>query len=250
MSVSLHLLVPPSEGKAPGGRGRTVVDAFGSDLGTHRSAVLEALRSRMTRISRARAEKLLGARGALLDSSLAAMEALMDGDTPLMPAWRRYTGVVWGHLEPTTLTDAQRRRLLIPSSIYGITTGVDSIADYRLKMSVGLVGVGNLATYWREPVTDVLEKAAHGRVVVDLLPKEHSRAVDLDRLRSSVEVVRVRFISANGSRAVGHAAKAVKGRLARVILEEGLDQITAFEWEGWRVRWAGSDLAVIAPAAL
>jgi cytoplasmic iron level regulating protein YaaA (DUF328/UPF0246 family) len=83
--------------------------------------------------------------------------------------------------------------------------------------------------------------------VVDLLPAEHAHAVDLAALAEVSRVVRVRFVAADGSRAVGHEAKSAKGRLARALLDEGLDGATRFTSEGWRATVADDLVTVAAP---
>jgi cytoplasmic iron level regulating protein YaaA (DUF328/UPF0246 family) len=111
-----------------------------------------------------------------------------------MPAWRRYSGVVWTHLEPHSMTPAQRRRVLVPSGLYGVTTGVDLVADYRLKMDVGLAPLGNIAAHWRPYVATVLATHANGATVVNLLPTQHARAIDFKALGGNCRVIDVAFV--------------------------------------------------------
>jgi hypothetical protein len=61
-------------------------------------------------------------------------------------------------------------------------------------------------------------------------------------------VVRVRFVAADGSRAVGHEAKSAKGRLARVLLDEGLAGVGGFAFDGWRATVDGDSVTVVAPS--
>ena len=174
------LLVPPSEGKAPGGAparpSRLVRRRAG---GTTGPPVLAALARAVAGRGTARQVAVLGVRGELLDRALAATAALTDGTAPVLPAWRRYTGVVWAGLDPATLRPADRHRVLVPSALYGMTTAADPVADYRLKILVALGGLGRLSTYWRPAVTAALAARARGRVVIDLLPAEHEHALDL-----------------------------------------------------------------------
>ena len=51
---------------------------------------------------------------------------------------------------------ATRVRILVPSALYGVTTAEDQIVDYRLTMHAALPGLGNLARYWRQPLTEAL----------------------------------------------------------------------------------------------
>ena len=190
---------------------------------------------------------VLGVRGELLDRALESTSRLVDGTAPVLPAWKRYTGVVWAGLDPATLDAADRRRLLVPSGLYGMTTAGDPVADYRLKLLVPLGRLGRLSNFWRPALTASLVERARGRVVIDLLPAEHAHALDLDVVARSSRVVRVRFESANGTRAVGHEAKSAKGRLARMLLDGGLDGLGGFEFEGWRAALEGDVVTVVAP---
>jgi cytoplasmic iron level regulating protein YaaA (DUF328/UPF0246 family) len=242
------VLLPPSEGKAAAGRRARGADSFADELGVPRDLVLVELERLLRSRSPGAWTGVFGVRGQLLERAVAATTALVEGTAPVLPAWRRYSGVVWAGLEPHSLTPADRRRILVPSGLYGMTTAADPVADYRLKMLVSLGRIGRLSSFWRPTVTGALARRARGRVVVDLLPAEHAHAFDLAGLDRTTRVVRVRFVDADGRRAVGHEAKSVKGRLARVVLECGLDAAAGFTFEGWRVGVAGDQVTVVAPS--
>ena len=80
-----------------------------------------------------------------------------------------------------------------------------------------------------------------------MLPAEHAHAFDLTALAPSSRIVRVRFVSADGRRAIGHEAKSAKGRLARALIDGGLDAVAGFRYEGWRTVMEGDVVSVIAP---
>ena len=243
--MTVHLLLPPSEGKAAGGHRRRRRSAFPA-LAERRALVIDALATACA--DSGAAERVLGVRGELLDRALGAVAEVAGGAPPLLPAWQRYTGVVWEHLAPASLPEEMLGRILVPSGLLGLTTALDPVPDYRLKLSVSLPDVGRLDRWWRPAVTEVLIKKLRGRPVVDLLPAEHAAAIDWDRLSSRVPITRVRFVSADGSRAVGHAAKATKGRLARLLITEGRAAASRFRWDGWAASKDGDDLVVVAPA--
>ena len=190
---------------------------------------------------------VLGVRGELLDRALAATGELVDGTAPVLPAWRRYSGVVWAGLDPATLAPSDRQRILVPSALYGLTTAADPVADYRLKLLVVLGRIGRLSTYWRPSLTPALAARARGRVVIDLLPAEHAHAFDLSAVGVISRVVRVRFVGPDGRRAVGHEAKTAKGRLARALVDGGLEAADGFTDDGWRSRRDGDVVTVTAP---
>ncbi len=241
------LLLPPSEGKEPGGRPPGRAGSFDGELGGARAAVVAELARVVAGAAPDRQAALLGVRGELLDRALASVSDLADGCAPVLPAWRRYTGVVWSALDPASLDVADRRRILVPSGLYGVTTALDPVADYRLKLSVALGGLGRLSAFWRPAVTAALVRRARGRTVIDLLPAEHAAAIDVEALGRAVPLVTVRFVSASGDRAVGHEAKAAKGRLARAVLEGGVEAAARFRWEGWRARRDAAGIVCTAP---
>ncbi len=241
------VLVPPSEGKAIGGRRSAGRDNFATTLRTPRNEVRTALAAELHSRRGTALERLLGARGELLAHALKADLELCEGRPLVLPAHERFTGVVWEHLAPSTLAVDHLERLLVPNALYGLSRGTDPIAEFRLSMSVSLGGLGVVASFWRPHVTDRLATLGRDRLIVDLLPGEHAASIDFDRLANEVEVMRVRFVTAEGAKAAGHGAKAVKGVFARRLLERGTDRISSFRWEGWKARKVGSDVEVLAP---
>lgn len=247
MLPSLLVLVPPSEGKAPGGTRGRLPDGFAKALGEHRASVATHLGEAAASLDTAHAKKLFGATGFLLDRALECAAAVADGTAPLLPAHERFTGVVWGSLDPRTLDDEQRRAILVPNGLYGLVRGTDGIADFRLTMSARLEGVGTLSRFWRGPVTAQVGRLARSATVVDLLPAEHRAAVDGRRCAMAGEYVTVDFVRGDGHGAAGHVAKAVKGAFARALLDGGLGAVRRFRHEGWRAFAQDNAIVVVAP---
>ena len=227
---------------------RSGIGPFDEALGDDRRRVVEALIAELNRCSTRRQEILLNARGPLLERALESTKHLADERVPRLAAWQRYSGVVWSHLDPATLAPVLRRRLLIPSSLYGVTTAEDRIADFRLKMNVGVAPLGTMASFWRPKVTAVLSAHSRRSTIVNLLPGEHEAALDLPQLARTRRVVSVKFIDGVGGTTVGHDAKAVKGILVRPLLLEGLDALSSFEWQGWRSVRAEGAFHIVSPA--
>jgi len=210
------ILLPPSEGKATGGTGRVWSPddgAFGA-LADRRRDVVAALAT-----AGGGSEKLLGVKGDHLARGLAANRSLLQN--PSLPAWQRYTGVVWDHLAPDSLPAASRRRIVVVSGLLGVVRGDDPVPEYRLRMGVSLAPLGKLSTWWRAEVSAALERIARGRLVVDLLPQEHRAALLPD---IGLRGVTVGLVDPSGKPG-GHFAKAAKGRLARMVLCDGVDAI-------------------------
>lgn len=235
------ILLPPSEGKRPGGSRRARAGAFDDELGAARREIARRLGALVARAPRTELELIFGVRGELFERAHRAVVALLAGEAPLRPAWQRYSGVVWSHLEPESLSGAQRRRLVVPSGLYGLNAGDDLVADYRLKMSARLDG-SSVGSLWRPVIASSLARHAKGRVVYDLLPVEHRSAFNAVDL-AATRVVTVTFRHARDGRLAGHDAKAAKGVFARHLLETS--DATSFSWRSWSARVDGARVDVL-----
>lgn len=190
------ILLPPSEGKAPGG------DGPGWTAGTMVDRRLDRHRRTVLRVARA--------------------SGATPRRAPTLPAMERYTGVLYGELQWATLGPAARRRgeqqVRTVSGLWGLVAPADPIPPYRLKMSASLAGLGRLATWWRPRLAPVLAELTEGRIVWDLLPIEHEAAVDWPGCTPARRVT-VRFLDGDG-RIVSHWNKLLKGSLVRWLLTE------------------------------
>lgn len=210
------VLLPPSEGKASGGNPRSAwrpeSGVFGKALGDFRGDVAVALKK-----AKGGNEKLLGVKGAHLAHAMAQNRSLVG--SPTLPAWQRYTGVVWDHLDPGSLPAATRQavlsRIFVPSGLAGLVRADDPLPDYRLKMGARLAPFGTMSNWWRDDLTDAFVDVVSSTLVVDLLPQEHKAAFEWSRFDS---VVHVDLVAKNGGAVGGHNAKAAKGLLARHLL--------------------------------
>jgi len=184
-------------------------------------------------------------RGALLERAMMTATAHCAGEGAFLPAWQRYEGVVWKHLDPATLAAPMRQRILVPSGLYGITTATDEIEDYRLTMNVALAPLGTVATFWRPFITEVI-RSTRGPIV-SFLPNEHLASIDLENEPLRRRITHVAFVQPGSAKAVGHDAKAVKGVLARAVLEGGIAALEGFTWAGWTSSFVDGAWRVVAP---
>ena len=248
--TGLVVLLPPSEGKAAGGRGRFALRS-GSfrALAPARDEVAEAL-ARAARGSGA--AKLFGVGGDALARAVALSCAIVSSET--LPAHERYCGVVWRHLDAPSLSGAARARaeagVIVVSGLLGLVAFADPVPDYRCKMGAVLPPLGKVSRWWRPRLNDALAGWVRGATVVDLLPNEHADALDRAAVAEACRrYVRVEFTRGSGG-AAGHGAKAAKGLAARALLAAPatkLEQVL----EGFRVepgtpigawRFAGADV--------
>ena len=218
----LAILLPPSEGKAPGGgkpAWKPSSGLFGRDLSKARTSVVDALADLDGGTA-----SILGVDGPHLRRAREVNSSLVGSGT--LPAWQRYTGVVWDHIDPPTLSpvafDRARENILVLSGLLGLVGFDDPIPDYKLKIGAALDLPANaggharqkLAAFWQPLVSPILDDWLANRTVIDLLPLEHRRAWSPS---ADLKVLRMSFVDRHG-RSVGHDAKAAKGLFVRHLL--------------------------------
>lgn len=182
------VLLPPSEGKTAPELGAPV------DLG-----------------SLAFAEELSEKREELLD----ALDPTLRS-APAAPAAQVYTGVLFKRLELPRLPAKARRQVLIASALWGVVRPDDRIPYYKLPPKEKLDGIGPLAKYWRPALAEALPDK-EGELIVDMRSGAYSTM--WKPKRATLLAVRA-FSEENGKRkAVSHMAKAVRGDVARALLQ-------------------------------
>jgi cytoplasmic iron level regulating protein YaaA (DUF328/UPF0246 family) len=246
------ILLPPSEGKSSGGRGRAWSPGRGSfpELDDRRLEVATELTRIAGSASEAALGRLLGVKGAALAAATAADRQVLTSGT--RPAIERYTGVLYDALDAASLDAVRRRRLrsqvAILSGLWGVVRPGDPLPDYKLKMGATLPGIGVLSTWWREAVTAALAPVVARRVVWDLLPGEHRSAwapPTPGAVDAPTAILSVRFLDerpqVDGERrfsTVSHWNKLLKGALVRHVLDAQLTDpagLEAFEHpQGYR----------------
>jgi len=234
------MLLPPSEGKSPGGSGQPLrLDRLSfADLTDTRDRMIDAVIRAMRSPAAAR-QKLLGVTGSTLADATAANRDLRSA--PTMPAIERFTGVLYDELDVASLSKRDRTRLdeqvVIFSGIFGVLAPTDAIPDHRLKMNATLPSIGKVATAWRGPITDALADRVRGATVWNLLPGEHAAAWKPAAVGGGdgpAAMFSVRFVDEGapmrGARTfttVSHWNKLLKGALVRFVLATGADEPAA-----------------------
>lgn len=207
------VLLPPSEGKAPGGRGPARTPGAFPALEAARGQLGEALAA----LDAAALARALGGGAAGLSAARAANAA--TDRAPTLPALERFTGVVFSALDVCSLRPAVRAqagsRVLIVDGRWGLLRGDDPVPEYKLAITASLPGLGPLARWWRGPVSAALAAAVAGQLVWDLLPVVHRTAWAGP---GTATVLRVKLERPGGGPA-GHLGKRTKGLLARHLLE-------------------------------
>lgn len=206
------ILLPPSEGKAAGGRGRPFRLSHPDEAAVV-LPVLDYLRQRPLSAWPA----FYGIKSA--DRAAEAQRANLDAlDAPTEKAIRRYTGVVYDHIDFATLPDTTKaaRRVLIASALFGLVDGSTGLPEYKLSMD------GWLARYWKPINTGRLARRAKGKPVLNLLSQTYAKAVDYPHL------ITLDFRVSGGKKSAGHFGKAIKGRFVRWVLAENIADPSRF----------------------
>jgi uncharacterized protein len=182
------VLLPPSEGKTEPEAGEPVdLDslAFAAQLGERREQLLDAL-----------------------DAGLR--------EAPAAPAATVYNGVLFKRLQLPKLSAEARRRVLIAGALWGVVRPDDRIPHYKLPPKEKLPGIGPLAKFWRPALVEALPDK-EGELIVDMRSGAYSTM--WKPKRATLLAVRA-FSEENGERrAISHMAKAVRGDVARALLE-------------------------------
>lgn len=221
------ILLPPSEGKAVGRRGRPLdLDTLSfPELTATRDRVIDALATTSARADALDVLKVPGGAAEQVARNVGLRSA------PTLPASALYTGVLYDALGFDDLSASGKRRaarrLVVVSALFGALRPADRVPSYRLSMDVTLPELGPVAAAWREPLASVLPEAAGRGVVVDLRSSTYVAAwrpsSALAERTVAVHVVR----DEAGRRAVvSHMAKHTRGLVARHLLESGIDART------------------------
>jgi len=229
----VRILLPPSEAKQPGGRGRALTAEL---AGSRPTSTAEALGE----LAHHRAE-LLAALGRLLDSPDAAGALLLPpsvaesalainrraASAPTLPAMRRYAGTVYQGLAVATLSPAASRlartALLIFSGLLGVSRGGDPVPEYRVPAKAVLPGIGVAGTFWRPRLAGLIPALLDSGPIVDLRSSDYAAMWQpAPRSRPAARLISVRVLSptpAGRLAVVSYRSKLAKGRLAAALLE-------------------------------
>ena len=193
------IVLPPSETKAPGGVEAPIALSF-SSLDPVRTSLLDALTA--TDVDAQMSElKIPASKRAEAEENLALRAA------PVMPALRRYTGVLYDALDASTLADEALSRLAVGSALFGLVRAGDMIPRYRVSGG-SKVGGKTMRAWWGTSVSDVL---AQQDFVVDM------RSGAYQQLGPVAGALTVRVEQADTGKVVSHFNKQYKGELARAL---------------------------------
>ncbi|MFD8737077.1 peroxide stress protein YaaA [Streptomyces sp. NPDC059618] len=219
------VLLPPSEGKAPSGRGTALKPESLSlpGLAEARRAVLDEL-VELCVADEDKAREVLGLSEGLRGEIAKNTELRTAGTRP---AGEIYTGVLYDALDLASLDTAAKRRagrsLLVFSGLWGAVRVTDRIPSYRCSMGVKLPGLGALGAHWRTPMETALPEAAGDGLVLDLRSSAYAAAWrpkgEVAGRTATVRVLHAQLVDGVEKRSVvSHFNKATKGRIVRGLL--------------------------------
>jgi hypothetical protein len=243
----VHLLLPPSEGKTSGGRGRPLNRRApgAGPLADARAKTLAALGTLVGGADSDAAAALLLPPGVVADA-LAANRAVLE--SPTAPALRRYAGVVYDGVDFDTLGSTEQRvaarATLIFSGLFGVVRGGDPVPEYRVPAKAVLPGLGVAAAFWRPVLAEALPPLLRRGLVVDLRSSDYAAMWRPDPTLAD-RVVGIRILSPvprGGHAVISYNSKYAKGRLARALVRRQargedirtVDDVVAAwsEWDG------------------
>jgi len=165
----VRILLPPSEAKTTGGRGRPVGSGtLSGPLAEPRRLMLDALATLVDADPAAAAAALALPRG-VADEALAVNRGVSASRTTA--ALRRYAGVVYEGLGFDAMSpQVQRlaaRGVLIFSGLWGVLRGDEPVPAYRVPAKAVLPGIGVAGTFWRPRLDEVVpDLLGGGRTVL------------------------------------------------------------------------------------
>jgi cytoplasmic iron level regulating protein YaaA (DUF328/UPF0246 family) len=212
------VLLPPSEGKSAPATGAPVdlaELAFAAELTERRQKLLAALEA-LDRVSVKRAVAMLGLSPG--QAGEIAVDIALRG-APAAAAAEVYSGVLYDHLGLAKLPARARKRVLIASALWGVVRPQDRIPYYRLSAKAKLAKIGPLASFWREALAAAMPDEDAG-LIVDMRSGAYAAAWK----PKQATLIAVRAFSQKGGKRkpISHMAKAVRGDVAKVLLEAKL----------------------------
>ena len=223
----MKILIPPSEGKA---KVRSL-DILFKDTNFQFAQYTQQIVDLLGLIEN---EDLTPVYGTTQDKAIMFHRQNQDVfNSKCVPAIERYTGVVYNHIEWSSLSakaqNYMKKHIIIFSGLFGLLTPDTLIPDYKLKMNVL-----SLKSLWGPIISNYLKDED---VIFDLLPQVHRKAYTPNK-----NTIQIDFLvhSKGKTSAAGHFGKAVKGQFIRFLASNQITQtkdFKSFEYDGFK--WNG-----------
>lgn len=241
----MRILLPPSEAKNPGGRGRCLDAASrpAQPIDEPRQLALDSLAQLLHSPDAAGALLLPGS---VVQAAIEMNRQVRS--SPTMPAVQRYSGVVYDGLDIRVRSAAVRalagRQLLIFSGLFGILRGAEPIPAYRVPAKAVLPNLGVVGTFWRPRLTELmpglLERAG---LIVDLRSTDYAAMwLPAPADAEAARLVSVRVLSrkpGGGEAVISYPSKLAKGKLTGALLERHAARLSVRSAEDVAAAWSG-----------
>lgn len=159
------------------------------------------------------------------------------------PAVYAYSGDVYMGLDayslPVEKIDRLQDTLRILTGMYGILRPLDLIQPYRLEMGnkLSVNGMKDLYEFWREPVTEQLNKELKkNELFLNLASVEYFKAIDTNTLKVPVISPVFKDYKNGELKIISFYAKKARGSMVRYVLDndiENFEGILGFNYDGY-----------------
>ena len=143
-----------------------------------------------------------------------------------------YQGTAFKSLSPEDWDNESinfaQENLLILSGLYGVLRPYDIIDKYRLEMNQKFIVINdfkNLPRFWEDKITNYFNQFNENETIINLASKEYFDVINFDKIRS--QIINCTFYERSNYklRIIGNYAKSARGKMAKFIIENQLDNI-------------------------
>ena len=170
------------------------------------------------------------------ESYAADFSNISKGDATI----KEFTGEVFKALDASSLSEEDlmyaEKHLLIVSSVYGLLRTSDIVRPYRLDYNCNCSpNGGKISDFWKHRITrsiiDIIATSDCSEVV-NLLPGEAMKCIDMKELASKARIVKpdFKYFSDDGTLKSPHSGrlKELRGLLLRRIIQDKISSIDEF----------------------
>ena len=167
-------------------------------------------------------------------------------EAPILPAVFAFQGDVYQGLSAGTLPQSAlefaQEHLMILSGLYGVLRPLDQIQPHRLEMgsALAIAEAKNLYQYWNGAITEIINQRLsqhQNPVLINLASQEYFKSVQVKRLKYALIHVEFKEYINGQYRVIALFAKRARGKMARYIISQGLDEpeaIKGFNGDGYQ----------------
>ncbi|WP_226390742.1 peroxide stress protein YaaA [Penaeicola halotolerans] len=184
-----------------------------------------------------------------ISESLAELnvERYQNFSTPFSPsnakqALLAFKGDVYQHIDVENFDkedfEFAQKHLRILSGLYGLLKPLDLIQPYRLEMGTRLQNKKgkDLYQYWGSRISEKINEANTGEVIVNLASQEYFKAVDQSAIKGRVVTINFKEYKDGDYKIIGLMAKRARGMMTDFIIRNritDIEQLKTFHEAGY-----------------